>query len=311
MQRRIFGERKGTKAEQVPTGRYVHAPLAIPPMRKAVAFILALWVGSPSIGASPPAPTAAQVAAIAEAQRIGRDIYDFDQAAWGSTDALLAALPDPDANGVRGWIVEREPGGTVATYYGLRDGKPYKIFVAHALGRKVSASHVVGADEDATMTPVEQRMVAARAVALERQTLAKIGFQPCERTSLNSVVLVPPTADAPVSVYYLTPQTARDRYPFGGHYRVDIAADGSIVGSRAFAKSCVAMTPQVPPGGRAAGMFITHILDPQPTEIHAWLSLVSNIPIFVATMPSHELWDVKQGMITLLRTLPDSGAPAS
>jgi len=280
-------------------------------MRKTVALAVALLLGSPAAPAAAPAPTAAQAAAVAEAQRIGRDIYDFDQAAWGSTDALVAAIPDPGAQGVRGWIVEREPGGTIATYYGLRDGKPYKIFVAHARGRKVTASHVVAAGEDAAMTAIEQRMVAARAVALEQQTLASIGFQPCERASLNSVVLVPPTADAPVPVYYLTPQVAMDRYPFGGNYRVDIAADGSVLGSRAFAKSCIAMAPQAPPGGHAAGMVITHLLDPQPTEIHAWLSLVANVPIFVATIPSRELWGVEHGTIRLLRTLPEPDKPAS
>jgi len=88
-------------------------------MRKTLALAVALLLGSPAAPAA--APTAAQAAAVAEAQRIGRDIYDFDQAAWGSTDALVAAIPDPGAQGVRGWIVEREPGGTIAFGEGTFD----------------------------------------------------------------------------------------------------------------------------------------------------------------------------------------------
>jgi len=280
-------------------------------MRIALFLALVLIAGS-SVSAAPrPEPTKEQEAATAEAQRIGRDLYDFDQAAWGATDALVAVMSDPGAQGVKGWIVEREGGGTIATFYGLRDGKPYKIFVAHVQGREVTASHVLGSSDDSTMTPLEQRMVAARTVALEQQTFAKIGFQPCERASLNTVVLVPPTVSAAVPVYYLTPQTAMDRYPFGGHYRVDIGADGSILGSRAFAKSCLAMTPKAPPGGEPAAMFITHLLDAQTTEIHAWLSLVANIPILVGTVPSGQLWRVEQGTITLMGLLPESARSTS
>src|SRR4051812_32025012 len=108
-------------------------------MRRLI-FIFVLVVMPVPVGAATvPRMTTAQRSAVADAERRGRDIYDFDQAAWGSTDALLAALPDPSRAGVKGWIVEREPGGAVAIYYGLRSDKPYKIFVAHVQGRKVIA----------------------------------------------------------------------------------------------------------------------------------------------------------------------------
>ena len=215
----------------------------------------------------------AQLAAAAEAERIGRDIYDFDQAAWGSTDALIAAMPDPGSAGVRGWIVEREPAGTVAIFYGLNGDQPYKLFVAHMQGKNVLSQHVVAANEDRGMTPIERRMVAARTVVMTPDTLRKIGFQRCSNASINSVVLPPDTPDGVVPVYVLTPQATLDSFPIGGHYRVDVAADGSIVRSRAFARSCIAMDRKQTP--KPVMFYVTHLLDPQPTEIHVWVSLAS------------------------------------
>lgn len=246
-----------------------------------------------------------QLAAAAEAERIGRDIYDFDQAAWGSTDAMVAAIPDPAAAGVRGWIVEREPNGTIATFYGLNGSQPYKLFVAHMQGQKVLSQHIVAQTEDRSMSPIEQRMVAARSVVMSPEGLLKIGFQPCSKASINSVVLPPAAADGVVPVYVLTPQATLDSFPIGGHYRADVAADGSIVRSRAFAKSCIAMDrKQVPDDVR---MFVvSHLLDPQPTEIHVWTSLASHIPLAVVIAPGGDVWTVAEGRIRYQYTLPAS-----
>lgn len=167
--------------------------------------------------------TAAELAAAAEAERLGRDIYDFDQAAWGATDALTAAVPNLPSAGVAGWIVEREPSGTVAIFYGLEGGRPYKFFVAHMRGQKVQSSHILAADEDRSMTSIERRMADARTLALKQETLQKIDFRPCTTSSINTVVL-PPATDGAVPVYILTPQATLDQFPLGGHYRVDIGA---------------------------------------------------------------------------------------
>ena len=242
------------------------------------------------------------MAATAEAERIGRDIYDFDQAAWGSTDAMIAAIRDPAAAGVRGWIVEREPGGTVAIFYGLTGDQPYKLFVAHMQGQKVLSQQVVAANEDRSMTPIERRMVAARQAVVNADALRKIGFRPCANASVNSVVLPPATPEGTVPVYILTPQASVDSFPIGGNYRVDVAADGSIVRSRAFAKTCITMDRKRSPGDPVM-FYLTHLLDPQPTEIHVWVSLASGLPLMVATPPAGDVWIVANGHVKYEYTL--------
>ena len=47
----------------------------------------------------------------------------------------------------------------------------------------------------------------------------------------------------------------------------------------------------LPGGGRTAGLMMTHLLDPTPTEIHVFLSLSSRLPVFVATSDGR-LWKV-------------------
>ena len=268
-------------------------------------LLLLAGLSSASVEAPPPVipRPPEQLAAAAEAERIGHDIYDFDQAAWGSTDAMLAALPDPGDAGVRGWIVEREAGGTVATFYGFNGADPYKVFIAHMQGQKALSSHVTTANEDRSLNAIERRMVAARQAVINPEALQKIGFQPCSNASINSVVLPPATPVGAVPVYILAPQASPDSFPIGGHYRADVAADGTILHSRAFAKSCIALDrKQVPKSGDIKMFAVTHLLDPQPTEIHVWISLASHVPLAVI-VPSGDVWAVAEGRISYQYTL--------
>jgi hypothetical protein len=84
---------------------------------------------------------------------------------------------------------------------------------------------------------------------------------------------------------------------------VDVAADGSIVRSRAFAKSCIAMDRKQSSSSPVA-FYVTHLLDPQPTEIHVWVSLASGLPLMVATLPAGDVWSVANGQIKYQNSLP-------
>lgn len=151
-------------------------------------------------------------------------------------------------------------------------------------------------------------MVVARTTATMPDTLNKVGVRRCSSAPLNSVVLPPVTPDGAVPVYILTPQATSNSFPIGGHYRIDIAADGSIAGSRAFAKSCIALDREQG-GAKAAMLFITHVLDPQPTEIHVWTSLASNMPLAVAIVPSGDVWLVADGHLSYQYTLLPQDRP--
>ncbi|VXC65153.1 hypothetical protein [Sphingomonas sp. AX6] len=152
--------------------------------------------------------------------------------------------------------------------------------------------------DDRTLDATQRRMIDARARAIAY--IVREGAKPCAPKSFNSVVIPPATADAPIDVYLLTPQTTAEKLPFGGHYRVTVAPDGSAA-SRAFTRSCIELprTPPVDPQGRKpVGAFFNHIMDPVPTELHVFSSLYMQTPLMVATQrPAARVWPIVQGRI--------------
>ncbi|MFA6116456.1 MAG: hypothetical protein WC729_20835 [Sphingomonas sp.] len=203
--------------------------------------------------------------------RRGAQLYAFDQAAWHTTDTMLAkGLPREKMAAIRGWVVEPHGETLTVTYYGFEGAKPYAIYAADYAGGKVVAERVPSTTE--ALSAQGERMALARAAASETPP------KRCVERSYNTVVL-PPLADGTIPVYLLTPMVAKDAYPFGGHHEVDIGPDGRVAATRDFTNSCLTIAQ---PADSVMG-FVTHLLDPHPTEIHVYLSLWMGKPIAVGT----------------------------
>jgi hypothetical protein len=105
-------------------------------------------------------------------------------------------------------------------------------------------------------------------------------FRKCTRT-YNTVVLSDVRGGQVVwLVYLLAASQDADDVVLGGHYRVTVNANGTeILKSEPLSKSCIV-------GKRdkgAAGLMVTHVLDPEPIETHVFASLAYGVPIYVAT----------------------------
>lgn len=237
---------------------------------RTVLLALALLIAAPSLAQARLSSDQAQLDfAVAR----GKLIYAYDQAAWHTTDVLREALPRARHGEVKGWLVEPDGDALSVLYYGYEGDTPYGVFVARFKDGKVIAGREVAPDAPRGLTPVQQRMVAARKAAMAA------GLAPCARALFNTVIVPPESLSAPVDVYLLTPQVRDGQYPFGGHYRVTVSPDGVVTGSRAFTRSCISMEG----GDNLAGMMITHLLDPIPTEIHVWLSAWTGVRVHVVT----------------------------
>lgn len=224
----------------------------------------------------------------------GQAIYDYDQAAWHTTDTMVAQhLPDAVMGAIRGWVVEPQGDALRVSYFGLTGDTPYAIYVADYAHGRVSNERVPAADSDRALSPLALRLAAARvAAARAGKTLLK-----CNERPFNTVVL-PPEAGGVIPVYLLTPQTVNDQYPMGGHHEIDIAADGSVAAQRDFTRSCLTVGDADPPaGGKPVAIYLTHLLDPHPTEIHVFSSLTAHQPIYVGT-PDGAMWSVAGTRIT-------------
>lgn len=248
--------------------------------------LLALVIATSVASAAAAQPD--EAARVAAAQTRGELIHDLDQAAWHSTDVLLKALPRARHGEIKGWVVEPGEGGWAVLYYGYDGDRPYGVFTAVFRGGKVvSSREIKPADADRALTPAQQRMAMARKVA------TTAGVTPCARAAFNTVIVPPASASAPVEVYLLTPQVKANAYPFGGHSLIVVGADGKIVSTRPFMKSC--MTQDLPPNAVAA--MVSHLLDPTPTEIHAWLARSMGKSVFVMVTEPQQLWEVTAGGI--------------
>lgn len=257
------------------------------------------------------APVAAQrtipTADLATVSARGTAIYAYDQAAWHTSDTMLAKhLPEDVMRAIRGWVVEPRGDVLTVTYFGRDGEKPYAIYIADFRDGVVSNERVpeAGGTERA-LSPLGLRLAAARVTATD----AAASLARCSDRRYNSVVL-PPEPDGTIPVYLLTPQVENDQYPMGGHHEIDIAADGTVAGKRDFTRSCLTIGgPEPKPGEKPVALYVTHLLDPHPTEIHVFTSLTSHYPIFVGTS-GQLVWSVEGARITRLDPKKLRGAPS-
>jgi len=235
--------------------------------------------------AEPPAPRAEMT--LEQVAARGELIYRYDQAAAISTDEMLRVLKEPAP--IKGWIVEPARDDLLVTYYGLDGDKPFAIFKASVRDAKVVSSHLLTERDDRSLSAIERQMAKAD------QAAKNLSLNKCIDARFNPVVL-PPAADGTTIVYLLTPRVETGTYPVGGHYRVEVDGAGMVVASRPFLNSCLTVPPPPP---NAVAFFLTHLLDPQPTEIHVYLSLLMGKPIGVGTSQGN--WMVEGTHIRLVQ----------
>jgi len=228
----------------------------------------------------------------------GALLYLYDEAAWQGTDDLKARfaqlLPQ-----VGGYVVSGEQADVELTFYDKAKSKA--LFRAKFSNGKMVSSGPPAADRAALM-PVEQRLVAARAIALKAFEDAKVGM--CAKSTPNVALLPPKLPTGPVRVYLMTPRTSMKSLPMGGHFEVDVSANGKAGAVRAFTKSCLEMSLAGDGKGQPKALMMSHLLDPTPTEIHVFSSLTGKIPIYVVTTANQKLWVVEGSRIRLLPNEP-------
>ncbi|MBA4048546.1 MAG: hypothetical protein C0476_08405 [Sphingomonas sp.] len=261
-----------------------------------------LVAGAASIaqpGAPPVAITGRDQALVDRAARRGQLIYAYDQAAWHGSDDALAKAPGL-APKIGGWVVDGSVEATEFLFFDKHNATPHALYKARFRNNKLVESHVVGEAGDRTISPARLKLIAALATA--RAAARTAGIKSCSDKPFNTVVLPPEAPGGPTLVYLLTPQTTNDALSAGGHYLIEVAADGTTGTPTPFAKSCVALPIRQ---ANAAAMVITHLLTPVPTEMHVFTSLSARLPLYVATMQNQLLWSVSGTKIAAKRKLDD------
>ncbi|MDA7787905.1 hypothetical protein N8940_01580 [Sphingomonadaceae bacterium] len=240
-------------------------------------------------------PTDEQMEANAKAQELGRQIYLHDQAAWHGTDALFGEIKAEDHPELRGYVVDTSASQNLdLVFYAEDEEGLYEFATYNVDGSDIISGGLVDSDGRVPLPEALQKLAAARDAAIEE--VAKREWGLCTNSTPNFIML-PPDADGNIGVYVLTSTTEQGVYPFGGHYRVDIAADGSVASARKFTNSCLNLGLQNGPNGEApVAMGVTHILDDQPTEIHYFQSYY--IPAKLMVILPDDNWEIEKGTFT-------------
>ena len=236
----------------------------------------------------PPEPlTRAQLAELQAAAARGRLLGVIERGGRLATEDMLSHIPDPEGAGISGWIAEAEGNGVAVTFYADGETGPVSVYRVTINGGRVVDRDVHLAGTRPPLNPIQARMAAARAAT------AGLDHRPCGGDVLNVVVVPPLTPDGTIDVYQISPQTRPGFYPLGGHFRTSVAADGSVVSTRGYTNACLDAPVAVPaPGTRPAPITITHLMDPLPQDIHAFLSAWTGHPLIVVAGDPQRLFAV-------------------
>lgn len=242
-----------------------------------------------------PADGAEVTERVAQASSVGSLLYAFDRAAWVSSDALTAQVPQDHLKGLGGYIVEIAEAGVLrVTYYRGAAATADVLFVVDVRDGEVVRSELL--THPVRLLPAQASLARAREIAVERAR--ERNYKPCTNAPFNTVVL-PSRDNGPVAVYLLSAQKTADTWPMGGNYRVIVAPDGAVSASRPYSVGCLNVTrPHLPAGAKPVGFIVSHLLDPTPTEVHVFASFSMHSPVFVTT-PDKRIWKVEGRAITI------------
>ena len=238
-----------------------------------------------AVRADEPARSAATPAAIREIEAAGARIYRLDRAAAVATDEALTLPAFRQDRRVRGWVTQNSPRGVDVTFVDATPAALYRVTISDA-GRSIGPVVVLKVPQ--ALSAYEAGAVQARRLAIDTP------FPRCPG-QYNTVVLpADPARTDRWFVYFLPVVTARTTLPIGGAYRIEVSGS-KVTGQRAYSRSCLVASNEPD----AVALFVSHLLDPVPTEIHVFWSLWAAKPIAIRTQDD-KTWMVADGRIGLL-----------
>lgn len=252
------------------------------------------------------APSDLELAAAADAERRGAQLFAYDQAAWHATDRFQADLAaasisneELDTANLQGYIAEpADGGGVLVTFYSQRDDTRSAYARYLYVDGIISGEGILAEGVDKALSPLALRIATAREKAIAEMRKPEHGL--CSDTPPNTLV-VPVETQGATAAYVLTSTTDANSFPAGGHYRFDFDAAGNLTGERRFMRSCFPIDWSEKDGNRPEILFVTHLLDPQPTEIHAFVSRNIPIGLGVITSSNNAVWAITNGRIRYAR----------
>lgn len=236
-------------------------------------FVASLIVFS-SIVASAQIASESELAAITAR---GRMLYEYDQAAWHGTDAVIATNPPKELLGR--YIAQKTDTGWEVAFGRLNEtGDAFLIAVMATEGASLQQFTVKRINPPQSDTGYF--LSAARAV----DTVTGVFHGAAGRTYNASVI---PAAKGQLYVYLEPGQTDADGdyFPLGADVRFLVSADGkNILETRQMHKSIIPKA-DIPSGIKLTAGYHTHVLSdiPEDSDVFCVLSRKPSVPEYVAS----------------------------
>jgi len=236
--------------------------------------IFAVLIGLSGVLASAQIASESELAAISAR---GRVLFEYDQAAWHATDAVVASHPPKEIMGR--YIARKTEGGWEVAFGHLNQAKDAFVIGVMAMPG--------ASPQEFTVKRIEPPQIetgfflsAARAI----DTVAP-GFSGASGRTYNASVI--PAAGGQLYVYLEPGQNDADGdyFPLGADVRYLVSADGTtIVETRQMHKSLIPKA-QVPAGTKIESGYHTHVLSeiPEDSDVFVVLSRRPPIPEFVGS----------------------------
>jgi hypothetical protein len=238
-----------------------------------------------------PIPTDLQQA-VEQALQAGRAIFAQDVASALATEAMLSEKHLPQDERVSAWLTLPTEQGWQVLFVGAREQSWMALYQVRLMPREKPVVNKLNPPED--LGPEASHRLRAG------QTAAQEQFLTCSNR-YNRVVL-PASLLGKLGwlVYLLPAPQSKNVLLVGGHHRFHISANGArVIAHLPLAKSCLTIPLDDPPSGaKTAGVMVTHIVQDSPSEAHVFLSLLHEIPLYVATRRG--LWRVQESGIDYL-----------
>jgi hypothetical protein len=211
---------------------------------------------------------------LAEITERGRQLAEYDRAAWHATDAVLAMKPAEGS--VARYLAKKTDNGWIVVFGRFNEQRD-KFLVVYEASQGASAKEFNVKKYDAPKEDAGFYLSAAKAVEI-----ALADFRG-ENRPHNVAIL--PVKSGQMYVYVVPAQTEQGVYPLGGDVRYLVSQDGSkIVEKRQLHKSIIEFrTP--PEQQKVEGGYHTAVLDdvPEDTDVFHVLVRKPSVPEWVAT----------------------------
>lgn len=211
---------------------------------------------------------------LSEITKRGKMLAEYDQAAWHSTDAVMALSPKEGS--ITGFIGEKN-GDKWTVVYGKLNDKKDKYLIAYEAIQQSTPQDFKIQQFEKSKEDTGFYLTAAKSVET-----AKAAFVPAEQRPYNVGII--PAKDGQSYIYFVPAQTENGIFPLGGDTRFLVSKDGTkILETRQLHKSIIDF--QVPQNVKPEMGYHTAILDdiPEDTDVFHVLAREPKLPEFVVT----------------------------